>query len=176
MRRTLSSTGDLTLRNQQHDCRIDPRALRTLVRTHLEIQLGLASYDIAIHLVSSRRMATINQKHLHHEGPTDVITFDYRQPHRDGLHGELLICPAVALSQAREHRTSPESEIARYIIHGILHLQGYDDRSPDARRVMKREENRRLRAWLPSNLHPGRPPFRQGDRLSDGLHPPKLTT
>jgi probable rRNA maturation factor len=156
MRRGATLNGELTLRNQQRDCRIDPRALRTLVRTHLETQLGLASYDIAVHLVSSQRMAAINRKHLQHEGPTDVITFDYRPPHQDELHGELLICPAVALIQAREHRTSWESELARYIIHGILHLQGYDDHSPTTRRVMKREENRRLKALLASQS--GRPP------------------
>jgi probable rRNA maturation factor len=148
MTKAPSSTGGLTLRNQQRDCPIDPRALRARVRAHLETQLGLTAYDIAIHLISPRRMASINQKHLHHEGPTDVITFDYRSPHQETLQGELLICPAVARAHARAHRTSLDSEIARYIIHGILHLQGYDDRSPAARRAMKREEDRRLKALL----------------------------
>lgn len=146
MTRKAHPRGALTVRNHQRACRLDLPGLRQIVQIHLDEQLGLQSYDLGIHLLSSRRMADMNQTHLQHQGPTDVITFDYRDPDRDALHGELLVCPAVAVTQAREHGTSWESEIRRYIIHGVLHLQGYDDVSAAARRVMKREENRRLKA------------------------------
>lgn len=136
----------LILRNQQRACRINLPRLRSGVRFHLDEQLGLTAYDIAIHFVSSARMAEVNQTHLKHEGPTDVITFDYREHRGDPLHGELLICPAVAVAQAQDHDTSWQCELLRYIIHGILHLQGFDDLSASDRRVMKREENRRLTA------------------------------
>jgi len=154
MTQASSPNGILTLRNWQRDCRIDLRGLRALVRFHLENHLKLTGYDIAIHLVSPGRMAAINLTHLHHDGPTDVITFDYSQPDRDELHGELLICPAVAMTQAKDYRTSWESEIVRYIIHGLLHLQGYDDLYAADRRAMKREENRRLKALIAR--HPAR--------------------
>lgn len=62
------------------------------------------------------------------------------------LHGELFICLDDAVKQAREFRTTWQCELARYVIHGLLHLCGHDDLSPGPRRAMKREENRLVRA------------------------------
>jgi len=60
------------------------------------------------------------------------------------LHGELLICLDEAVVQAHRFRTTWQSELVRYIIHGLLHLCGHDDLKPAARRQMKRAENRLL--------------------------------
>jgi probable rRNA maturation factor len=61
------------------------------------------------------------------------------------LHGELFLCVDDAVKQAREFRTSWQSELVRYVIHGLLHLCGYDDLKPAPRRHMKRAESRLLR-------------------------------
>jgi rRNA maturation RNase YbeY len=61
-------------------------------------------------------------------------------------HGELYISIDAAVAQARAFRTTWESELARYLIHGLLHLAGYDDHHPSARRRMKRAEDQLLRA------------------------------
>ena len=60
------------------------------------------------------------------------------------IHGEIFICVDEAVLQARKFGTSWQSEIVRYIVHGVLHLLGFDDSSAGARHKMKREENRRL--------------------------------
>ena len=138
----------LHVRNHQRDCRLKTVEYKAAFQFHLETQLGLSRYEIAVHLVSPTRMARINQEHLNHEGPTDIITFSYREKPMKDLHGDLVICPAVAKAQASQFGTSWESELLRYFIHGILHLQGYDDQLGHDRRIMKREENRRLRALL----------------------------
>jgi probable rRNA maturation factor len=93
-------------------------------------------------------MARINQTFLQHEGSTDVITFDYAEnPTSQGrtLHGEIFICIDDAIAQARQFRTSWQAELARYVIHGVLHLRGLDDIRAADRRKMKREENRLLK-------------------------------
>ncbi|MEP6663542.1 MAG: rRNA maturation RNase YbeY, partial [Verrucomicrobiota bacterium] len=64
---------------------------------------------------------------------------------RHSLHGEIFISIDDAVKQAREFQTSWQSELVRYIIHGLLHLQGHDDLQPAARGKMKREENRFLK-------------------------------
>jgi probable rRNA maturation factor len=64
---------------------------------------------------------------------------------RQHVHGEIFISIDDAKSQAREFRTSWQSELARYVIHGVLHLRGFDDLRPADRRKMKREENRLLK-------------------------------
>ena len=60
------------------------------------------------------------------------------------LHGELFICLQEAVAQARRFSATWQSELVRYVIHGLLHLCGHDDLKPAARRVMKRAENRLL--------------------------------
>ena len=78
-------------------------------------------------------------------GATDVITFDYGKsggvPRPGPILGDIFICPAVAEEFAQKFKTSWENELARYLIHGILHLRGYDDSRPELRRIMKRKEN-----------------------------------
>jgi rRNA maturation RNase YbeY len=61
------------------------------------------------------------------------------------LHGEIFICIDDVVKQARQFRTMWQSELVRYLIHGVLHLVGYDDLTSTSRRVMKREENWLLR-------------------------------
>ena len=77
------------------------------------------SREIATSFVAVKKMASLNERFFGHEGPTDVITFDYGQ---DG--GEIFICPDVAISQAKEFGTTPQMELVRYIVHGLLHLTG----------------------------------------------------
>lgn len=59
--------------------------------------------------------------------------------------GEIYLCVAVAVRQAKTFRTTWPSEVARYVVHGLLHLLGYDDLEPAQRRRMKRVENRMMR-------------------------------
>jgi len=145
---------ELHLHNRQRARRLNLRLVRRIVRALVVEHLQIPAVELGITFVSARRMARVNRQFLQHEGSTDVITFDYRQVWPAGsrlarppahLHGELLICMDVAVAQAHTFRTSWPVEVVRYLVHGILHLCGYDDRTPSARRLMKREENRLLR-------------------------------
>jgi probable rRNA maturation factor len=141
---------ELQVRNRQRDQTLNAKFVRELTRTLLEEELGLAEYELGISFVSANRMADINEQYLGHEGSTDVITFDYREGYAAGsesgeLAGEIYISMSDARRQAREFRTRWEEEVVRYIVHGVLHLRGYDDLAAAKRRVMKREENRLLR-------------------------------
>lgn len=132
----------LVLRNRQKD---RPVSLRALRRTILDLlaAMGLGA-ELGVHFVGPREMARVNVAFLGHEGSTDVITFDHGStPER--LHGECFISVADAVAQARDFGTSWDAEVVRYVIHAILHLRGFDDLEPAARRVMKRQENRWVR-------------------------------
>ena len=145
---------NLPVRNEQTTLALNIPWFRQLIRHFLGHTLGLAHYSLGIRLVDSAESARVNHEFVHHEGPTDVITFDYSgwpaaQPHTGVelvdaacLHGELVICPAVAQLQAPLFKTTWTSEMVRYVVHGILHLRGYDDLDPARRRLMKKEENR----------------------------------
>lgn len=134
----------ITLVNQQRDRSLDRLRILRLVEDVLAERGQTA--DVVIHWVSRNRSAELNQQFLQHEGPTDIITFDYGST-AERLQGELFICVAEAVRQAAEFRTNWDQELYRYVIHGLLHLRGFDDREPAARRVMKREENRLVRRF-----------------------------
>jgi rRNA maturation RNase YbeY len=149
--------------NRQRTKKVNTRLLKQIV-TDLLAELEIAEADLGIALVGAKEMARVNRQFLQHEGSTDVITFDYSDfvsddvwslknkklepPHAGScnfIHGELFISVDDAVKQAREFKTSWQSELVRYVVHGVLHLLGYDDLKPALRRKLKREENRLLR-------------------------------
>ena len=99
-----------------------------------------ALQNLSIVLVSDPAMARYNLQYHAAAGTTDVLSFDYG----DG-YGELIISVPRAVAQARQFHTTPSYELALYVVHGILHLQGYDDLTPGPRRRMRAAERRWLR-------------------------------
>ncbi|HEY2952113.1 MAG TPA: rRNA maturation RNase YbeY [Verrucomicrobiae bacterium] len=134
---------ELALLNRQRTRPVNSLLLRRVTNVLLTDLLSLERCELAIHLVAAPEMARINQQFLNHAGSTDVITFDYTA--EEQLHGEIFICIDDAVKQARQFRATWQSELVRYLIHGVLHLIGYDDLTAAGRRAMKREENRLLR-------------------------------
>jgi len=138
-------SGTLVLRNRQRVRAVDTRLLRRITLYLLRAEFGAEDFEVCLHLVAAPEMARLNWDFLQHEGSTDIITFDQNEGATGRLAGELFICLDEAVKQAREFRTTWPAELARYVIHGLLHLRGFDDLEPAAKRVMKREENRLLR-------------------------------
>ena len=138
-------SGELRLISRQLPRTVDLNRLRAMIRYLLRDLMGSPDFDLTVHILNSLHIARLNQLYLGHEGPTDVITFDYSDGPTAPLTGEIFVCVDEALLQARRFRTTWQSELARYVIHGALHLRGHDDRQPQSRRRMKREEGRLLR-------------------------------
>ena len=137
----------LQIQNRQRTQRVDSRLLKKLLSDVLSNDLGVAHYEICVHLVGAREMTSVNETFLQHGGSTDVITFSHREPpSATELHGELFVCVDEAIELAPRFRGTWQSELVRYAVHGFLHLQGHDDREPLARRRMKRVENQVLRS------------------------------
>jgi probable rRNA maturation factor len=145
---TATRTSQLLITNRQRTKKINTRFLKQVV-AELFAELVITESELGIHLVGAKAMARVNWQFLQHEGSTDVITFDHSEKRKSGkrktLHGELFICVDEAVTQAKEFGTSWQAEAVRYVVHGVLHLLGYDDLKPDLRRTMKREENRLVR-------------------------------
>ena len=132
----------IQVRSQQRLYPVISREVRKAAIILMDELLQTDAYDLNILFVNETRMAKINLEHLRHEGATDIITFDYTTPTL--LHGDLIICPPVASENAARYRVSLGHEITRNIIHGVLHLLGYDDSGSIVRKKMKRAENRLL--------------------------------
>ncbi len=94
-------------------------------------------------------MAALNAQFLAHQGATDVITFSYLAEPADPaderrLAGEIYVCPALAVARAARYHVAPGTELLRYIVHGLLHLAGWDDATPVQRARMRAAESRLL--------------------------------
>ena len=134
---------ELSLRNRQRECAVDLKRLRLIIHTCLRETPEIIQFEIGIHLVATPEMTRLNEIYLHHPGSTDVITFNHAEhAGTQRLYGEIFICTDEAVANAHRFHTSWQAELVRYAIHGILHLLGYRDDRPEARRRMQQVENR----------------------------------
>lgn len=91
---------------------------------------------------SSEDHIEINRKYLGHDYNTDVITFDYST--LEGLRvvsGDIFIDPFTVINNAKIWKTKPAEEELRVIVHGVLHLCGYNDKSKEEAKIMREKEN-----------------------------------
>ena len=128
----------MTVRNSQRAVRVDVAGLVEFAQRALETCTaipGRRSFplgEVAVLLVSDRRIARLHRKFMNVTGPTDVITFQ---------HGEIFISAQTARRQARRFGNSFRHELELYIVHGLLHLRGFDDtKAADARRMQVLQE------------------------------------
>jgi probable rRNA maturation factor len=113
----------------QHSLQLHPRKRTDLRKLN----------EIFIWLVSDRRMALLHRKFLGQSGPTDVLTFQ---------HGEIFISVDTARRQARAFENPLLRELKLYIVHGLLHLHGFDDQTPAEARRMRNAQEKILRCAL----------------------------
>ena len=98
-----------------------------------------------------REIAALNWRHLRHRGPTDVIAFGFAPAARGGpVVGDVYIAPAVARRNAAEHGRGVREETLRLVVHGVLHVLGYDHPAGESRyeSPMWRRQERLLRSAL----------------------------
>lgn len=136
---------ELVLNNRQRARALDRKFLKRLTENLFD-ELQISDAQLGIHFVSANEMSRIHKQFMDIDGSTDVITFDHGSRPPASIHGEIFISVQDAVAQAREFHTTWQSELTRYIVHGLLHLLAYDDLEGKARARMKREENRLVRA------------------------------
>ena len=88
---------------------------------------------MSITLVTAPRIAALTAKHLHHRGPTDVISFGFSRDGGGPLVADIYIAPAVARANARRLGVGVREELVRLVVHGVLHAMGHDHPDGDAR-------------------------------------------
>ena len=123
---------------------------------------------LSITFVTSAAIARLNREHLDHRGPTDVISFGFSDTGKGGaVVGDVYICPEVARRNAQEHGVGVREELARLVVHGVLHVLGHDhpdgDDSADSP-MWRRQETllRRLFSEKRSRRAPSAGPAKRG--------------
>jgi probable rRNA maturation factor len=114
--------------------------------SHVLFAENRADASISIALVDNDTIHRLNAKHLGHDWPTDVITFPLSVASDLTLSGELVVSAQMALTSAREIGSDARRELALYLVHGLLHLCGYDDSNEAAAAAMNRRQFELLEA------------------------------
>ena len=121
---------------------IEKRKIHSLVNS-LSKSLNFNIQSLEINFIGQKEILGINKTHLNHNYFTDIITFNYSGDNKL-LDGEILISVDDAIENAKNYKVSLNEETCRLVIHGILHLLGYDDISTSEKRKMKLMENKLL--------------------------------
>lgn len=128
--------------NRQRGMAVDRRLIQRAVRSVLH-EAGVRAGQVGVAVVGDRTIRRLNRQFLDHDEPTDVLSFALEQG--DGyLGGEIVVSAETAQREAARRGCSGQKELLWYVIHGALHLAGYDDRTSAERRRMRRRE----KAWL----------------------------
>lgn len=119
--------------------RVNKKLVHKLVGL-LSEDMDLSIVSLPINFLSPATIWSINKQYLGHDYSTDIITFNYSGDNKN-LDGEILISAADAAENAKRYECSLDNELLRLVIHGVLHLMGYDDKEIADRKKMKKLEN-----------------------------------
>jgi probable rRNA maturation factor len=128
----------IVISNQQELVPVDESRLR---RTLLGIlrDASVASGELSVAIVDDATMRPLNRQFLDHDYATDVLSF-LLEREADRLEGEVIVSAETALRCAEQYTWTPENELLLYVIHGALHLVGYDDHGDEALGQMRDRE------------------------------------
>ncbi|GBD89086.1 endoribonuclease YbeY [bacterium BMS3Abin03] len=121
------------------------RSIHNLVAA-LKRELGFEISSLNINFISGEEIHKINKEFLKHDFTTDIITFNYSGNKLD-FDGEIFISLDDAKFNSKKYKVNLRTELTRLVIHGILHLMGYNDLTKEERNLMKKEENNLLKKY-----------------------------
>ena len=143
---------NVTIASQQKDLPVSHLKASIPLIAESVMALEKAPYkELSIVFVTDSFMRKLHADYFQDPTSTDVITFPF-----DETSGELYICPKTAIAYATAHHKEPYEELTLYIVHGLLHLLGYDDIDPKHRKVMRKLEKKHMTHLMKKELilHP----------------------
>lgn len=136
----------VSVSNRQRALAIDSKQVKKIV---IEVvRFEKKTYDeVAIHLVNRETICALHADYFNDPSPTDCISFPLANIMERGysMLGDVFVCPEEGLKFAHEHLLDPYDEVTLYIVHGLLHLMGYDDLEKKERAKMRSAERRHMK-------------------------------
>jgi probable rRNA maturation factor len=140
----------VAITNRQNTLPIDRPRIRRVVGAIVR-NAGIAQARVGVAVVDDMAIAKLHAEFLNDPDPTDVLSFVLERSQKV-LEGEVVVSADTAKACAPRYRCTADDELLRYVIHGTLHLVGYDDMTPKDRTVMRREEKKHLAKSQPSEI------------------------
>ncbi|MCB1111011.1 MAG: rRNA maturation RNase YbeY [Chlamydiia bacterium] len=125
--------------NRQSALSISSNQIERLVHSFLTWK-GVSCNEVSVHFVNTDEICRLHDQFFNDPSPTDCISFPIDAPGDEGytVLGEVFVCPQVGIEYAPD---DPYTEVSLYIVHGLLHLLGFDDQKESDRTIMRDEEN-----------------------------------
>jgi probable rRNA maturation factor len=163
----MSAAYQILISNEQSTVAISEDELRQVAVRTLEAE-GVVSAEISVAVVDDPAIHRVNRDYLQHDYPTDVISFLLDSGDADPrsfsassdkagrgygkwLHGDVILSGDTAQREASEYGWEPQAEVCLYLVHGLLHLCGYDDLTDEEQAMMRGREREILKelGWTP---------------------------
>ena len=139
----------IIITNTQKKIKLNKKKIKLIAFKTLQALAQPEETQVALSFVTRYRIKKVNSKYFCKDRVTDVIALSYDDSMASNIHegylGDILICPSVANINARLYGNTFFTELSLYIIHGILHLLGYDDTSSKAEIKMRKKEQEILK-------------------------------
>ena len=136
---------NIEINDQQSRLAIDAERLSHMVETILAEE-GVEAATINIAVVDDPTIHDLNRRFLEHDEPTDVLSF-ILDDEEGGLEGDVIVSADTAARSAEQFGWSADDELLLYVVHGLLHLVGYDDLDPASQAEMRGRERYFLAAF-----------------------------
>ena len=133
---------EIEIHDQQTALVIDRLRLRQAVGNVLADR-DIINGEISLAVIQDEQMRVLNARYLNHDWPTDVLSFVHEADEQH-LEGEIIVSADTAKRESHRYGWEPADELLLYVIHGALHLIGYDDHNPDDLADMRAAERRHL--------------------------------
>jgi len=136
----------IIIKNLQNKVPVAPKRIIRTVQKVLSKEGVKKSGEITVCLVSDKKIKELNLKYLGRNNPTDVIAFNITEPEdKKNIFGDIAISTDTAVANAWVFKTTPLFELYLYVIHGVLHILGYDDRKKADKLLMRKKETQILK-------------------------------
>ncbi len=139
--------------NDQNSLSINPQKVEQVIIQILEKE-GCICDEVTIHFVDNATICDLHSRFFNDPSPTDCISFpmDEEEDPFYRVLGEVFVCPETAIKYANEHNVNPYLETTLYVVHGMLHLLGYDDLEDQDRQLMRQAEAKHLEILKEQNF------------------------
>lgn len=137
----------ILIKNTQKDLPLSKASIQTLITTLCE-ELSIFIDEISLHFVSKKKISSLHDEFFQDPSPTDCISCPIDPPKQSSddpgysVLGEIFVCPKVAIEYGQKHKIDAYEETSLYVVHGLLHLLGFDDMDTASKKKMRRHEKK----------------------------------
>lgn len=138
---------DIHIVDKQQSLSLSLSGVKILVKAVIVLE-GRRCDEVSVHFVETAEICHLHGEFFGDPSPTDCISFPMDEDEDDigmCVLGDVFVCTSTAVEYAKEHKCDPYQETALYIVHGLLHLMGYDDMNDEDRLEMRSAEERHMK-------------------------------